>query len=259
MKRIFFTTPVAAAVLLFAGESSVCASALTGFFYQMSSSDPDRGRGIGQGLVENQLGPNGLPVLSAFGFSQNLGNSADINPLTHELLWWSPGLDPFVSLDSNPVQTTTLPIVQTSNFFPTGQSDDFTFLRTVHWTGSFNLASPGSVALTLGSDDDAFVFIDSQLAIDDGGIHPLSVVSNTITNLSAGNHSIDIFFSDRDQSQSGIELFSDVVLNPTTPSTTPEPASIALVSIGIACIGLCARRRKAKHSRRQKSGDLLMA
>src|SRR5215469_14298975 len=82
------------------------ADALTGYYTAVAAGDPDFYGGVnapnigimGTGNVQSQLGPDGLPVLSATGVSL-FGSSSDMNATTHELLWWSPGLDPYVSKD----------------------------------------------------------------------------------------------------------------------------------------------------------------
>src|SRR5271157_2218752 len=143
--------------------SQARADSLTGYYTQVASTDPDfpapAVTGVVMGLVENQLGPNGLPVLSTVGFADGLGHPVDVNS-NNELLWWSQGVNPNVSLDANPFQINSLPLSFPSNFFPTGQTSDTNYFRSVHWSGTFTLASAGQITLTLASDDDAWVFID---------------------------------------------------------------------------------------------------
>src|SRR5215469_15068957 len=126
------------------------ADALTGFYTQVAAADPDFGSSynagawiLDTGLVQSSLGPNGLPVLSASGITR-LGTSSDMNPTTHELLWWSAGADPYVSLDAVPVQIDSLPFsygYPNVNWYPTGQTSDNNFFRTVQWQGTFNMAT----------------------------------------------------------------------------------------------------------------------
>src|SRR5215471_6457060 len=131
------------------------ADALTGFYTQVLHGDPDFGGGVNvggsilpTGLVQSQLGPNGLPVLTAAGVTR-LGTSSDMDSATHELLWWSPGKDSYVSLDSNPVVIDSMPLnygYPNVNWYPTGQTDDNTYYRTVRWEGTFNMASAGQIS-----------------------------------------------------------------------------------------------------------------
>jgi hypothetical protein len=217
------------------------ASALTGFYTQVAAGDPDFGSNpeiLPNGLVQSQLGPNGLPMLSASGIAI-LGTS-DINPATGELLWWSPGhQDPYVSSDLNPVEVDPLPMSfgYPNPWYPTGQTGDNNYFRTVHWQGTFDLATPGSISLDVSVDDDSWLYIDGTLVNEDH----YGFASDTTTDLSAGVHTINIFFDDRQPVYDGFNLTSSVPLSPV-----PEPGAITLFAAG--AFGLLVRGwRRPKH------------
>ena len=214
------------------------ANALTGFYTQVAAADPDFGSTAGgilaNGLVQSQLGPDGAPVLSAAGITR-LGTSSDMNATTHELLWWSPGADPFVSNDLNPVQVNTVPMnfgYPNMNFYPTGQTGDQNYFRSVHWEGTFDLTSAGSVSLSMTADDDGWLYIDGTLATETH--YNTTSISPTE---SAGMHTIDIFYDDRIPVYDSFALTSSVTLSPV-----PEPSVFAIAGIGAAAF--FARRRK---------------
>jgi hypothetical protein len=221
---------------------SVRADALTGLYTQVAVGDPDFGGGsnaggtLTTGLVQNQLGPNGLPVLSASGISQ-LGTNSDMNPTTHELLWWSAGADPYVSLDSNPVQTDSMPLNYgyPNPWYPTGQTSDQNFYRTVQWQGTFTMATAGSINLYLQVDDDAWLFIDGTLVAEDH----YGYTSNTSTPMALGTHSINLFYDDRFPSYDSVIFSSSVPLSPV-----PEPSIITLFISG-AILLLTSKARRA--------------
>jgi hypothetical protein len=210
--------------------ASARADSLTGLYTQVAFGDPDFSGGynaggtLATGMVQSQLGPDGLPVLSAAGISR-LGTSSDMNPTTDELLWWSPGVDPYVSLDQIPVQTNPMPMNYgfPNPWYPTGQTSDQNFYRTVHFEGTFNLASAGSIALTLQVDDDAWLFIDGTLAAEDH----YGYTSNTSTPMSAGTHRMDVFYDDRFPQYDEMTLSSSVPLSPV-----PEPGTVTLFIAG---------------------------
>jgi hypothetical protein len=157
-----------------------------------------------------------------------------MNPTTDELLWWSAGADPYVSLDQNPVQIDSMPLnfgFPLLNWYPTGQTSDSSFFRTVHWQGTFTLADAEQIALTLQVDDDGWIFIDGTLVAEDH----YGYVSNTSTNMSAGTHSIDVFYDDR------FPVYDEIIFTSSIPLTPiPEPATICLLGLG----GLAVMRRQ---------------
>src|SRR5215472_15719889 len=198
---------------------SAPASSLTGYYTQVAVGDPDFGGGtnvggdiLSTGLIQSQLGPNGLPVLSAAGVAR-LGTSSDMNPTTQELLWWSPGFDPYVSLDTNAVQSNSMPFsygYPKTDWYPTGHTDDNDFFRTVQWQGTFTLANAGSITLSLSVDDDAWVFIYGTLVAEDH----YGYASNTTNAMCAGQHTIIVFYDDRIPVYSQISFTSSVALSP---------------------------------------------
>ncbi|MGA2173105.1 MAG: PEP-CTERM sorting domain-containing protein [Sedimentisphaerales bacterium] len=260
-KGNFYHFLLAALALLWGvvSATSARADALTGFYTQVAEGDTDfdggavsrRPLAVGYtlvpGMINSQLGPDGLPVLSTAGINAGLGTSSDMNSTTHELLWWSAGDDPYVSLDQNPVRIDPMPLKSQTNlytlldnlyqnlvnFYPTGQTSDSSYFSTVNWQGTFTMASAGQIELTLQVDDDAWIFIDGILAAEDH----YGYISDTSTNVSAGTHSIDVFYDDRFQGLDQIVLTSSVPLSPV-----PEPATLLLLSLGIPALVKFRRR-----------------
>lgn len=219
----------------------VRADALTGLYTQVAYGDPDfyggfnAGGPLAHGLVQSQLGPDGLPVLSAAGITR-LGTSSDMNPTTDELLWWS-AADPFVTPDLNPIQTDTLPLnfgYPQQNWYVTGQTSDQNFYRTVRWEGTFNMASAGQISLFLQTDDDGWLFIDGTLVTEYHYGDPSSTVYST---QSAGMHRIDIFYDDRAPEYNQVLFSSSASISPV-----PEPSVITLSMVCFASFWAFKRR-----------------
>ena len=219
------------------------ASALTGYYTAVAAGDPDFYGGVNapvisimsSGMVASQLGPDGLPVLSASGITA-LGSAADMNA-SHELLWWSAGKDPYVSLDPHPVSIDTLPFAfgyPNVNWYVTGQSSDQSYFRTVHWQGTFNMASVGQISLSMSVDDDVWVFIDGKMVTED---HYGNAASASPTE-SAGKHSIDIFYDDRFPVYDGFNFSSSVTLSPV-----PEPGTVGLLVAGALSVLVWKKRK----------------
>ncbi len=226
------------------------ADALTGFYTQVAVGDPDFGSGpnagwiLGTGMVQGQLGPNGLPVLSSDGVAR-LGTSADMNATTHELLWWSPGANPYVSYDLNPIRVDSAPLgfgYPNTDWYATGETGDDNYFRTVHWQGTFNLASAGQISLSLSVDDDVWLYIDGTLVTEDHYGYEADVNPS----LSAGSHLIDLFYDDRFPVYNAINFSSS---EPISPTVAPEPGSIALFATGALCLLARGRGRQKRNVR----------
>lgn len=233
----------------FCVQSSALASTVGVTYYTITSSNPDTNgpiTGPVTGLVKSTLGPDGLPVQSA------LGTFHDVNGLG-ELQWWTPhssGLTPLVTAGTsfvypNPV---TLPFNIQSGFFPNGPSGPNG--GAVGYTSAVLLASfltpaGGSVTFTLGSDDDAWIFLNGHLVVDNGGVHAFSTTPTTITGLASGPNTVEVFFADRFVTEAGLYFDANVTLNALT-APVPEPSTWAMMILGFAGVGFLAYRRKSK-------------
>lgn len=205
--------------------------------------------GLTTGLVENNLGPNGLPVRSAFSGLQPVDSSnniKDINPVTNELLWWTPGSRSTgtVTTDGFYPSTISIPYTQTSDLFPGGASSNggANGFLSARFSGTFLLPAPGSITLSLGADDDAWIFIDGVLAYDLGGVKPLNFGPIVTDPLAAGLRTIDIFFADRNTVQAGLQIDASVTF---TPVLVPAPGALALLGLGLLGLGAARRMRAA--------------
>jgi hypothetical protein len=183
------------------------------------------------------LGPNGLPVVNA----ADPGIS-EFNPATHEITWWSPTFNSAVL----PTGTGTISLPFASNMYPpnsTGTGDGQAF-ETAEFRGAFSLASSEPVSFELGSDDDSFIYVDGKLIGQNPGIHGVTNVDFTSPTLSTGNHSLTVFFADREQVGAFLSLellTSGVVITPV-----PEPSSGLMLVAGLAVLGIGARRRRLR-------------
>lgn len=111
-------------------------------------------------------------------------------------------------------------------------------------TGVLDVASDGTYNLTLDSDDGSLLFIDGNLAIDNGGGHGPTQVTEAIM-LSAGSHSFRVEFYEDFGGQSGVDLLLPTGVTFGGTAVVPEPAS-AVVLLG-SCAGLFGWRLRRRN------------
>lgn len=249
MKMLRILGLLGAAALL-VGTSSQSSHAnlsqLTGNYYILPSGHPDTWKGIDgsivTGLVANQLGPNGRPVATIFAKTRVGGSGAitSFDAVTSEILWWTAGP---AGVQFEKTQDDTVPFNILNNFFVDGYTSNPPF-RAVHWQGTFIAPENGIANFSLAADDDAWLFVNGNLLIDNGGVKALKQSPSTVgaTGLIAGNsYTVDLFFADRHVIQSAIKFSSDVQLYPI-----PEPAFFQMGALAaFGGLGLLRMRRQA--------------
>jgi PEP-CTERM motif len=189
----------------------------------------------------SSLGPDGLPVAtSPFGVN-------DVGP-GNQITWWSPTLNSNVK--STGTGTITLPFA--SNMFAPNSTggNDGTFFETAFFQGAFTLSSSEAVEFQLGSDDDSFIYVDGRLIGQNPGIHGVTNVDFSSPVLSAGSHSIEVFYADREQTGAFLSLNLETAGVVVTPPTTgvPEASTWAMLLAGFAGLGLAGYRQSRKAS-----------
>jgi len=240
MKKLHLTCLAAMAAILAgpaAQAGTVNANLSATYFQVLDGTDPDFNH---DDLTPNvadgsSLGAHGMPVaIASFGVN-------DINPGTNEITWWDPALNPNVTKTG----TGTISLPYDSSTYPPNSTgvDDATAFETAIYSGNFTLASSEKVAFELGSDDDAFIYVDGTLFGQNPGVHALSLVDFTSPVLSAGAHSIEVFYADRQNvgAEFALNLLSDDVV--ITAPGVPEPAAWALMIAGIGLAGVALRRK----------------
>ncbi|WP_294534975.1 PEPxxWA-CTERM sorting domain-containing protein [uncultured Rhodoblastus sp.] len=236
-KRI---STVALAALIAGGAlvaaTTAYASSVTVIYSTITTANPDAGgaiTGLVTGLVKSTLGPDGLPVEAVAGTFSNVNGAG-------ELLWWTPdGVNVTAGVSYAYPNPAALPFDIQKNFFPngTGGSNAGGYTSAI-LSGTFNTPAGGSVIFKLGSDDDAWIFLNGNLVVDNGGIHALVTAPTTVAGLAPGLNTVKVFFADRHVVQSGLYFDANVTVNPSVP----EPSTWAMMLLGFAGLGFAGYR-----------------
>ncbi len=107
----------------------------------------------------------------------------------------------------------------------------------------------------MGADDDALLYVDGTAAVILGGIHGVTTADNDV-NLSAGEHTFELFYADRQETGAGLffSVPNDIAVAPTPPpvSGVPEPGvwvMMLAVEKREPAIAVLAKGRHCRRSR----------
>ncbi len=180
-----------------------------------------------------------MPVESTPGTFGNVNGAG-------ELLWWTPQPGLVLAGTSfaypSPV---SLPFNIPTNFYPNGPSGsdggDVGFTSAM-LSGTFVTPAGGTVTFSLSSDDDAWVFLNGMLVVDNGGVHSSTSPPVTISDLAPGTNTVEVFYADRHTVLANLTFDATATLTPSVP----EASTWAMMLTGFAGIGFAAFRRGRK-------------
>jgi fibro-slime domain-containing protein len=127
-------------------------------------------------------------------FGLNPGDS----PFNHPT-WWDIAKLVFTQTDSS--------LAFGNNFFPVDPGlygNKFYF--TAKWQAKLIVPADGNYNYTLRSDDDSWLYIDSVMEQDLGGVHDASITRNDSIYLTQGEHTLNLYFAERHTTQSYLDF-----------------------------------------------------
>jgi fibro-slime domain-containing protein len=188
-------------------NSDGCGSNLTGVLRDFQDAHPDFGDAVAddRGLVQRFLGPDRKPVYAPAGPTATTSGAANFNQWYRD----TPGVNQSVQY--------VLPFTDRGNGISTFDSQAFFPLdnqlfgneyqdHNYHFTFELHteFAYRGGEVFTFAGDDDLFVFINGQLAIDLGGVHAaqtdtvdLDAEAHTLGIAPGNSYALDLFQAER--------------------------------------------------------------